>query len=428
MVSHFSPGPRRVLALLATLALAAAASSASASTLDMFGFGGRSPGLAGNGVATANDFDAVYINPAGLALIERTRIAIGALYGDLELKIDGSEVDSDPPLGTIIGAGARLKLGGILKDRISIGYGVFVPTAAITRARWPVTGNPVFALLSDRAQVVALQIGLGAKINDRLRVGASILGLAGLGGSIFVSTDPAGRFSAESEQTMIARFSPIVGAQYDLPNQNMTLGLVFRAESDATFEVFIDNDLINDLPLTIPPLNIGGTAQFDPLSLSLEGAWKPMPTLQLSGQVSYYKWSEFEAPTVNPVPGQPAAPEPGFHDTVVPRVSAEWRAMNDNIALDVRGGYSFVMSPAPEMDGRQSLLDNHRHVIAAGIGIAWPKSLPLRFDIWAQTHILMSRTHTKDPAKFGENDVIPFTQIETKGRVIVGGLTMGVEL
>jgi hypothetical protein len=275
---------------------------------------------------------------------------------------------------------------------------------------------------------VALQVGLGLKINERLSVGAAILGLAGLGGEIFVSSDAAGRFTSRSEQEMIARFSPILGVQYKLPEYDLDLGLVFRAESDATFDVRVDNDLINELPLTVPPLNIGGTAQYDPLTLAVEGAWKAMPALQLAAQVGYYRWSEFEPPTVNPVPGMPPPASPDFSDTIIPRLSAEWRALDSGAQLDVRGGYSFVMSPAPEMDGEQSLLDNHRHVFALGIGLAWPSKLPFRFDMWFQAHQLVSRTHTKDPSKFADDEMMPFDSIDTSGRVLVGGLVMGVDL
>jgi len=401
---------------------------AQASPLELFGYGARSPGLVGTGVSTTSAYDSIYINPAGLAHVKRTHLAFGVLYGNMSLQIDESEIGTDPALGTSFGAAARLKLGGAMADRVSLGFGVFVPTAAIVRSRSPVTGNPTFAVLENRSQVVALQFGLGARITDNLNVGATILGLAGLGGNIFVSTDAAGRFTARSEQTMIARFSPILGAQYTLPKQRLELGLVFRAESDATFDVLVENDLINDLPLTIPTLNIGGVAQFDPLTVAAEASWRYSPNLRLTGYLSYNRWSEFEAPTFNPVPGQPAAPAPDFHDTVTPKIAAEWRALDAQAVVDVRGGYSFVMTPAPEMDGRQSLLDNHRHVASLGVGLAWPSVLPFRVDLWTQAHVLMSRTHTKDPSKFGAEDEMPFTQIETGGRVLVGGMSLGVDL
>ena len=203
---------------------------------------------------------------------------------------------------------------------------------------------------------------------------------------------------------------------------------MLRAESDATFDVQVENDLINELPLTIPTLNIGGVAQFDPLTLAVEGAWRPHPSVQVATQLAYYRWSEFEPPLVNPVDGMPPPANPDFSDTVVPRFSAEWQIPSDTIRVDARGGYSFVMSPAPEADGEQSLLDNHRHVGSLGLGIAWPGRIPLRFDLWVQGHLLLSRSHTKDPANFDADAELPFTTIDTGGRVFVGGMTMGLDL
>ena len=40
----------------------------------------------------------------------------------------------------------------------------------------------------------------------------------------------------------------------------------------------------------------------------------------------------------------------------------------------------------------------------------------------------MSRSHRKDPANFGPDEELPFDQIETGGRILVGGITMGVGL
>jgi hypothetical protein len=81
------------------------------------------------------------------------------------------------------------------------------------------------------------------------------------------------------------------------------------------------------------------------------------------------------------------------------------------------------------MDGQQSLLDNHRHIVSAGLGLAWPGTrLPVHIDAWAQVHALMPRTHTKDPQRFAPDQELPFDSVATGGRIVVGGVTMGVDL
>ena len=78
---------RKVWLWLPGLLIAALTANAHASPLDLFGFGGKSPGMVGTGVATANDYDALYLNPAGLALVTRRRLALGAvLFMNASLK------------------------------------------------------------------------------------------------------------------------------------------------------------------------------------------------------------------------------------------------------------------------------------------------------------------------------------------------------
>jgi len=207
-------------------------------------------------------------------------------------------------------------------------------------------------------------------------------------------------------------------------------GLTVRGVSRSDYDLEITNDLGDSLPLTIPEIRIAGASQYDPLTVAVEGAWQAGPSLMLTGQLAYQRWSAFPLPTQNPVSVTLEQQPPGFHDIAVPRVAAEWMVRRDpHQQIALRGGYWFAMSPAPEMDGQQSLFDNHRHVLTAGIGFARPDtSLPLHLDLWLQTHILMPRRHTKDPAQYAAADEMPFTTLNTRGRVVVGGLTVGLDL
>jgi hypothetical protein len=87
-----------------------------------------------------------------------------------------------------------------------------------------------------------------------------------------------------------------------------------------------------------------------------------------------------------------------------------------------------AMSPAPEASGRQSLLDNHRDVVSMGLGVSWPNRNPVHIDVWGQGHLLTPRTHTKDLSLYSDDESIPFYQLRSEGHVLVGGLTVGVDL
>ena len=420
------PGIALVLGLASLLHPGA---EAWASPVDLFGVGGRSPALAGTGVADANDFDNAFLNPAGLADVDGKHITMGTISGDLFLYRNDARTDTDRITGIIIGGALRLPMGGVMRDRLGIGFGFQIPTAAINRARHPLPGVPVHVLLENRTQVVSIQAALGARILDNLQVGFGMMALAELRGTIDVTTDAAGRFTSFSEQQMIARIAPVVGVRYLLPDQGLSLGAVVRGVSRSDYDILVSNELGDILPVSIPTVRLAGASQYTPLTAALEARWAASDRLALSGQLAYQRWSAYAQPTTNPVPGGDPLPDHGFSDTVIPRLSVEWRPSLGKTELAVRGGYAFSLSPAPEMDGQQSLLDNHRHIVSSGLGLSWPgTSIPIKVDVWMQLHQLMPRTHEKDPTLFDPGQELPFDTMDTSGRILVGGLTMGVEI
>jgi len=74
--------------LLALLVLASA-STAHASPQDLFGFGGRTPGMAMTGASYAEGYEAVFSNPAGLAPVRTRGLHLGIQGGNFQLTLDG---------------------------------------------------------------------------------------------------------------------------------------------------------------------------------------------------------------------------------------------------------------------------------------------------------------------------------------------------
>ncbi|HVK78303.1 MAG TPA: hypothetical protein VM734_33590 [Kofleriaceae bacterium] len=420
-------GPRP-LVLAVAAAIAVGPRPAAASPLDLFGFGGRSPGLAGAGVATTTGYEAVFLNPAGLAHVPRKRATVGGLAGDFALELDGVATDTDPASGLVIGGELPIPLGGALRDRVGLGFGFYIPTQSINRASAPAPGTPIFALLEHRSHVVAIDVAIGYRIDARWSVGLGVNALAVLKGHIDVTTDGSGRFTTESEQRLLTRVAPIAGVRWQ-QGPRLVLAAVARAPSRSDYDIQVTNDLTDVLPLTLPPIRIAGAAQYDPLTVAAEAAWLARPDLVVTGQLAWQHWSGYPLPTENPVSGNPAQEAPGFHDTAVPRVAVEYTRPALGGTVTARGGYALLLSPAPEMRGRQSLLDNHRHLLALGGGLDWPgRAVPLHVDAWVQLHLLQPRRHTKDAGRFGPGDAPPFDVLDTGGHVVVGGLTVGVDL
>ncbi len=413
--------------LLVAVAVLAVVRDARASTLDLYGFGMRAPALAGTGVATANDYESVYANPAGLAEVTEKRATVGAVIADFRTKMDG-DIVGDSSSGTVLGGVVPIPLEGWAEDRFALGFGFYVPNQALNRVRAPFPGVPQFALLENRTHVIAIQFAVGVKLTEKLSVGAGVIVLAALRGGIDVTTDANQNFSADSEQRLIAQFSPVLGARWKASSR-LTYGLVARAPVRSDYDIVVTSDLGDALPLTLPEIRIAGTAQYDPLIVAAEAAWRPSEKLLFVGHLAYHRWSAYPLPTKNPVPATPDQQPPGFKDRPVPRLAVEWMREVGPVKLSMRAGYAFMWSPAPEMKGQQSLLDNHRHVLSLGLGVMLSKGpLPVRVDLFTQWHRLQKRTHVKDPELQQEGEMPLFDRIGTSGNVFVAGAALGLDL
>ncbi len=416
----------------------ALAAPAPASPLRLFGFGGRSPATVGTGAATANDYESTFLNPAGLADTDK-RLTLGGLVGTFSLKVDcaggtsercnESPVDTDLATGTVFGLAVPLAFGGALKDRVGLAVSLYIPNKTLNKVASPFPGDPSFTILENAAHVIAVQVATGVRINDRWSVGGGTRILAALRGKIDVRGDPAGRFTTRSEQQMLLDFAPVLGARF-VQSDTLSWGLNITGESRSDYNITIDSDLGDAIPVQLPQLLMAGTPQYDPLTVVVEAGWRAKPSLLLTGHLAYERWSQMPLPTLDPVVGHEAVQEPpDYHDTVVPKLAVEWVARTGDTRWDLRGGYAFHFTPAPEATGQQSLLDNHRHVFAYGTGISWPGTkLPIRIDAWVQFHVLQPRRHTKDAAAFDAEHPPPFETVDTDGWIFAGGLTTGVDL
>jgi hypothetical protein len=335
------------------------------------------------------------------------------MFGHFSL--DGSIDAVDDASGLEVGGALPLRLGGLLEHRVGVGIGLYIPLGLINRARTPPPGTPYYALLEDRSQVIGIQAALGVKLSRRWSAGIGILALAALKGSLEV-TSSAGQFTTVSNQNLTTDFAPILGARWRATD-SLRVGATLRFASKSGYDIDITNNLGAILPVTLPELRIAGVAQYDPLIGVVEGAWQKGAFLW-SAQLGWEHWSAFPTPTQNPVAGMKPQEPPGFHDTVVPRVSVEWTKPIGDFDVSLRGGTWLALTPAPVETGQQALLDNTRQIFTLGVGLATSRTtFPIHLDAWFQTHILFPRDTPR-----------PMETIHTSGTIVVGGIMLGVDL
>lgn len=386
------------VALLALLSLRPTA--ARASMLDLFGFGARSSALAGTGTAYATGYEAAYDNPAGL-WAGRRHLSIGVVYGGYNVSLSGSPYSIDSTSGLLIGGGLPLPLGGILRDRLGIGFGLYTPFGLVNRASDPYPDVPRASLLDGRSQVVSVLIGAGLRLPAGFSVGGGVLALAALVGTITIRPDGSGRITSLSEEQLTLDYAPIVGVRWQglkgAYGSRLFFGAVFRGVSRSSYKLQVMTQLGDSLPISLPTIQFAGVAQYDPLQVGFEVAGRPQRAVLLALQMTWKRWSGYGYPIAPATANAAPLPDPQFHDTVVPRVAAEVTLPETIWARFVlRGGYLFEWSPAPyppapapTPDSRPSnLLDADRHVLTGGASMTFSHWLPLSIAIYAQGHFL----------------------------------------
>lgn len=377
---------RPALAFVVSLAGA----RAEASPQDLFAYGARPVSMGGTGAAYADDFSAVHANPAGLSRLRERSLTLGYAGTAFWLDLGGRPFSADTGSATMIGLGLPIPFGGALRDRVAVGLGFFTPTNVIVRGRIVRATTPQFVVLPDRVQTVALQLGIGVALPGGFRVGGGVMAMAGLAGAVLVAADASGRSSSRIDNQLTATYAPVLGAQWE--RGEWRVGATFRGALVATFLVSIE---ARDLGINLPVFNISGVAQYDPAQVQVEAAWQRGGWTAALG-VTGKRWSTYPGPSSATTDNSPPPPPPEFSDTLVPRLGVEHRwAWDDGTHVALRGGYFYEPTPAPVATAARALLDNDRHVFAAGLSIgATAAGTRYTVDVFSQTHWLAPREAT----------------------------------
>ncbi len=433
---------RRLFAIGVTLL--ASASIAQASPPDVFGYGPHTQAMGNTGVAYSSNYEAAFHNPAGLAAAEHGGFTLGLQGGSFNLELDEENYPIDGYQGTTLGFHIPLPFGGVLEDTLVIAAAFYTPIATVLRTDIIFPEVPNYVLLG-RTQSVHVMLGLGINL-DRLvkglRIGIGATILANIGGQLLVGLDEANQFFSQTETQLLAGFHPSVGVQYDATDE-LTFGLVYRSKVQSDIEIVIrSRDLLPD-GLELPTITITATPQYDPHTLAFEGAWSPGDHWLFSLQAQWRRWSAFEGVVGRSTANSNLPPHPGFRDTITPRLGVEYSATRRQTTASLRAGYAF--EPTPTRPAREAPLrdfegnnivgpgdrltlrplryiDNHRHLMSAGIGIRWETSTgaAIELDTFAQVHVLQKRDH--DIPQVGSMD-----PMVSNGWIAIGGWSLVFE-
>ena len=450
--------PSRLLVVLCLLVgavpLFSLPGTVGASVVDTYGWGSRATAMGGAFTALADDFSAVFYNPAGLMYprtLERefsnrkgVKFDFGYIYGEPRLytKDPGSSSD-DKDYGSTSGGYLGITFDpvdfhGTFKRKVfAFGLGCYLPVDHLLYygRYWPEERE--YPFFYDYATRFVLMPGVAFAVLPRLSlgVGFEILGRLHTDTTGTVYADLARLLSPESlfqhriqlgrEEVHLGEFedltlnlAPVVGIQFR-PSEPWKFGVTYRGEN-----------YINDFGLTNPVINLAGVLSFPqgyqfkfvrfftPHQVFCGVAVTPVKAVTLSLDAGWFDWSDY-------MDIEAHQPEPKFHDTWMPRLGVEYRLRD---ALSVLGGYFYYASPVPEQVGRSNFLDNDRHVFSIGAEYVftdppgfWDK--PLYLSLHFQVHFAAERHYAKvDP----EDPYYPGYSFG--GSVFIGGLQVTVTL
>lgn len=199
------------------------------------------------------------------------------------------------------------------------------------------------------------------------------------GGSLFGSVDITPRSNQLGQFANIkAKLAPIVGILWQ-PTSWLRCGFAYRAE------LYFDDKGTNDILLrvmlpargttpTIPEIDlpIFFPSRFARYYMPEEASWAiallPAEALLVSVDITWMRWSGYIPQIRTPVSFDQFVIDPGFRDTVVPRVGLEYRVAPE---VSILGGYNFQKSPVPDQPGYLNFVDTDRHAASLGFEYAY---------------------------------------------------------
>jgi long-chain fatty acid transport protein len=451
---------RASIPLLALLLCLGAAGAARAQPMDTYGMGSRSVALGGAVTADVEDFSANYYNPAGIVRSGELRVGVGWFGAHHEMSINDVASNVDPVHGVLIG----LNVPGRIDDfRFGFGLGVHLPDQRISRTRTLPRQRPRWELYDNRGQRTYLATSLSIQPFDWLRIGGGIAFLSysdndlSIRGRIDIATPERSRLEHQLLGELITIRYPQVGVQVQ-PLPWLHFGAVYRGEfalsNDLTAEVGTPDgtgpgraDIVAG-DIVIPgyfDLLTSSTNAYVPHQISFGASVEPIPNvLRISLEATWLMWSLYQSPigtsrivldievppelegmidVPDDIPdGNPL--DANFSDRIVPRLGIEWTAVRDpDYVVDLRLGYFYENSPAPEQTGFSNLVDTDRHAWSLGAGLELLSLRPLlpgslAIDAHFQYGWLPSRTHQK------VSPIDPVGDYVAQGHIVAGGATV----
>ncbi len=408
---------RAAAAALGAAALLAAGPAA-AGVFETYGFGARAASMSGAQAAFADDYSAVFYNPAALTVHKAPHVGTGIDVVLPRLRIDHDQpADEETPADRLpqsnvgVHLGLLFPLGGLIQNRFAVGVGLYLPTIQVTRVDATETETPHFYRYGSLPDKLSLVLGAAFELHDTVSIGVGYQFLGSLDGSAKVELDLlTQRFTRKNLSVDVHADSGLIAGLLVRPSDNLRLGFSFRDALQLRYDLITEIGIEGVGRLVA---DISGTSLYTPQQYTWAAAYDVVDSLTLTADLVWARWSEAPDPSAHfdirldggalgleSIEADSAPVDLAAVDTLSPRVAVEWRP---DPAWAVRAGYGFRPTPLPSQTGRANDLDSDTHQLAVGGGFSFADPLalhsaPVTIDLTAQLNWLVDRAHLKRAA------------------------------
>jgi long-chain fatty acid transport protein len=356
-----------------------------ANGLNLNGFGARAAAMGGAFVGLADDYTAVFWNPAGLTQLKKKTFG---LTGDLIMPkgtyqtqgiwgpIDTQTLSKTYPAG----------LAGFffpVTEKLTLGLAVFTPSGL--GAEWPGADLKNITIMQSTLEwrsfigqvsispAVAYEISPAVSVGATLNINYGFFQISRYAGAVMIPVAPfivdLGQYEEDSKGWGF-------GATFGLhvrPSEKFSFGLTFRTPTSVK--------MTGDATIAgVGGLGYQTKSEFDrdvtsPMWIAGGVAFKPIENLTITADAQYTNWgaldeldTEFKDNAWKAFMGQSGGDKLTLHweDKTQLRVGIEY--VISNIAL--RGGYYYDPAPAPDKTFNILIPQFNYNVITVGLGYA----------------------------------------------------------
>ncbi|QQS38062.1 MAG: outer membrane protein transport protein [Ignavibacteriales bacterium] len=326
-----------------------------ANGLSLNSVGPRAFGMGGAFVGLANDYSAIYWNPAGLSLLNGNYISIFGtdIIPTSTYKYAPAGVDAESKVNHYLSPNLMGYLSFKPSIDLTIGLGVYVPAGI--GSEWEgadlknlAGGNTVEWM--SKIGVINISPVVAYKINENFQVGAAF----NIYYAMFDLKRHGGGPAQYSEESTGLGFGVTIGALVKV-NDMISVGASFRTKSNVT----MNGTATNPAMLAIPG-NTAAESDFDrdvawPMWIAGGISVRPIDKLTLALDAQYSQWSKSENELVTEFKNQywsgyltPSGANKfilQWKDATQIRFGAEYEATE---CLKLRTGYYYDPAPAPD--------------------------------------------------------------------------------